>query len=131
MLLNVNLLAVGEARLQLLSKNRGGSKPTHQLQSALRALISAALVGENAASDILEAPPMALRPSISGSNAVPFVIRERCLLERRSTGAGSADELGAAFLACFGGSVATRHIAPDLPGMRADAVMNVSLFSSY
>src|SRR5262245_13421028 len=72
---------------------------------------------------------MALRPSISGSNAVPFVIRERCLLERRSTGAGSADKLRAAFLACFGGLVATRRIAPDLPGMRADAVMNVSLFS--
>src|ERR1700730_2442791 len=69
---------------------------------------------------------IALRPSISGSNSVPFVIRERCLLERRSTGAGSADELGAAFLADFGGSVATRHIAPDLPGMRADAVMSVS-----
>src|SRR5437870_12419294 len=68
---------------------------------------------------------MALRPSISGSNAVPFVIRERCLLERRPTRAGSADELRAAFLAFFGGSVATRHIAPDLPRMRADAVMNV------
>ena len=26
---------------------------------------------------------------------------------------------------------ATRHIAPDLPGMRADALMNVSLFISY
>jgi hypothetical protein len=71
---------------------------------------------------------IALRPSISGSNAVPFVIRERCLLERRSTGARSADELGAASIASFGGSVA-RHIAPDLPGMRADPVMNVSLFS--
>jgi hypothetical protein len=39
--------------------------------------------------------------------------------------------LGAAFLAFFGRSVATRLIAADPPGMRADGVMNVSLFSSY
>ena len=69
---------------------------------------------------------MTLRPSTSGNNAVPFVSRERCLLPLRSTGLGSADELGAAFLACLGGSVATRYIAPDLPGMPADAVISVS-----
>jgi hypothetical protein len=34
---------------------------------------------------------------------------------------GSADELGTASLACLGGSV-----APELPGMRADALMSVS-----
>ena len=39
---------------------------------------------------------------------------------------GSADELGTASLACLGGSVATRDIAPELPGMRADALMSVS-----
>ena len=70
---------------------------------------------------------MTLRPSTSGNNAVPFVSRERCLLPLRSTGLGSADELGAAFLACLGGSVATRYLAPDLSGMLADAVISVSL----
>src|ERR1700726_4624756 len=69
---------------------------------------------------------MTLRPSTSGNNAVPFVTREHCLLRLRSTGRGSADELGAAFLACLGGSVATRDIAPDLPAMRVDAAMSVS-----
>jgi hypothetical protein len=55
-MLDVDLLAVSEAALHLLGENGSGSEPAHQLQSALRALISAALVGENAAGDILETP---------------------------------------------------------------------------
>jgi hypothetical protein len=54
---------------RLLRENGSGSEPAHQLQSALRALISAALVGENAAGDILEAPR---------GGATPIDIGQQC-----------------------------------------------------
>ena len=75
MLLDVDLLAVGEAALHLLEENRGRSEPAHQLQPALRALISAALVGEDAAGDVLEAPR---------DGATPIDIGQQCRAIRQS-----------------------------------------------
>jgi len=49
---DVDLLAVGQTAFHLLGEHGGSSKPPDQLLAALTALILAALVDEDGASDI-------------------------------------------------------------------------------
>jgi hypothetical protein len=50
MIADVDLLAVGQFRLQLLGENSGCSKAADQLDARLAALTGATLVGEDCAS---------------------------------------------------------------------------------
>jgi hypothetical protein len=58
MLGDVDVLIGNEARFEPLGQHCGGRKAPDQLQSALAALINAALVGDDGAEDVPETTPL-------------------------------------------------------------------------
>ena len=78
MALDVDLLAIGKSRLELLGQDSSGSKPANQLQPGLAQLVESALIESDLRGDVPKpaiddraaidtrqqrAPPMARSPS--------------------------------------------------------------------
>ena len=78
MLGDVDLLAIGKSRLELLGQDSSGSKPANQLQPSLAQLVESPLIESDLRGDVAAAPPsvaknfrrsiwLAMRPSDWGS----------------------------------------------------------------
>ena len=74
MALDVDLLAIGKSRLELLGQDSSGSKPANQLQPSLAQLVESALIESDLRGDIPE-PAVDDRAAVDTRQQI-FLIRE-------------------------------------------------------